>query len=74
MMKMHSKNEQHTGNNDLDPGINTNVFDILIETIGSEKVKTENVTDDSFALFSDFSQCACSKKWLRVSDLYAGMT
>ena len=51
MMKMHSKNEQHTGNNDLDPGINTSAFDILIETIGSEKVKIENVTDDSFALF-----------------------
>ena len=58
---MLENNEQFAVNDELDSGANTNVFDILIETIGSENVETEHTMDDSFALLSDFLSMHAAK-------------
>lgn len=46
--------EQFIVNNDDNFEINIDVFSILIESIGSGSVETDNLMDDSFALLSDF--------------------
>jgi len=54
MTSMHGSDGQFIGNNDADSEINIDDFSVLIESIGSGSVETDNLMDDSFALLSDF--------------------
>ena len=79
MTSMNGSDGQFIGNNDDDSEINIDDFSILIESIGSGSVETDNLMDDSFALLSDFlSMRAASEAEARgfkcPEQLYGGGT